>query len=150
MSSYLLLLHKCGITFDEQTLGNHDYCFSNLKCTGYLNDPITLEEITEEALKLKTDKAAGPDGIVNTSIKLGFQQMQRYVFHLTSALRSRMHPEFGSYHILNHFRKAKGAKQNQVPTGALACYDACTSYSRVSFTSVCERIERNQILPPSQ
>ena len=26
---------------DEQTLGNHDYCFSNWKCTGHLNDPIS-------------------------------------------------------------------------------------------------------------
>ena len=23
---------------DEQTLGNHDYCFSNWKCTGHLNN----------------------------------------------------------------------------------------------------------------
>ena len=67
---------------DEQTLGNHDYCFSNWKCTGNLKDPIALEEITEEASKLKAGKAAGPDGITNTSIKLGFQTMQRYVFHL--------------------------------------------------------------------
>ena len=67
---------------DEQTLGNHDYCFSNWKYTGHLNDPITLEEITEEASKLKAGKAAGPDGITNTSIKLGFRQMQRCVYHL--------------------------------------------------------------------
>ena len=45
-----------------------DYCFSNWKYTGYLNDPITLEEITDEASKLKAGKAAGPDGITNTSI----------------------------------------------------------------------------------
>ena len=67
---------------DEQTLGNHDYCFSNWKCTGQLNDPITREEITDKASKLKAGKAAGPDGITNTSIKLDFQSMQRYVFHL--------------------------------------------------------------------
>ena len=67
---------------DEQTLGNHDYCFSNWKGTGHLNDPITLEEITDEAPKLKAGKAAGPDGITNTGIKLGFQSIQRYVFHL--------------------------------------------------------------------
>ena len=67
---------------DEQTLENHDYCFSNWKFTGQLNDPITLEEITDEASKLKVGKAAGTDGTTNTSIKLGFQSMQRYVFHL--------------------------------------------------------------------
>ena len=58
--------------------------FSNWKCTGHLNDPITLEEITEEASKLKAGKAAGPDGKTNTSIKLGFQSMQRYVFQLVN------------------------------------------------------------------
>ena len=62
---------------DNQTLENHDYCFSNWKCTGHLNDQITLEEIIEEASKLKAGKAAGPDGITNTSIKLGFRSMQR-------------------------------------------------------------------------
>ena len=41
-----------------------------------------MEEITGEASKLKAGKTAGPDRITNTSIKLGFRQMQRYVFHL--------------------------------------------------------------------
>ena len=45
---------------DEQTLGNHDYCFSNWICTGHLNDAITLVEITEEGSKLNAGKAAGP------------------------------------------------------------------------------------------
>ena len=67
---------------DEQALGNHDYCFSNWKCTGNLNDPIALEEIAEKASNLKAGKAARPDGITNTTIKLGFHPMQRYVFHL--------------------------------------------------------------------
>ena len=49
-----------------------------------------------------------------------------------------MYSEFGSYHILNHCKKAKGAKQNQVPTEALICYLAYTSCLRVSFTIVCE------------
>ena len=53
-----------------------------------------------------------------------------------------MYPEFGSYHILNHCTKAKGAKQNQVPTEALAYYVACTSCSGVSFTSVCDHGSR--------
>ena len=48
----------------------------------YSNDPITLEENTEEDSILKAGKAAGPDGITNTSFKEGFQSMQRYVFHL--------------------------------------------------------------------
>ena len=67
---------------DEQILGNHDYSFSNWNYTGRLIDPITLDEITEEASKLTAGKAAHPNGITNTSIKLGFQQMQKYVFHL--------------------------------------------------------------------
>ena len=41
--------------------------------------------MTEEALKLKTGKAAGPDGIVNTCIKLGFQQKQFHLFNLCFA-----------------------------------------------------------------
>ena len=41
-----------------------------------------LEEITEEALMLKTGEAAGPDGITNTCIKLGLQKIQRHVFYL--------------------------------------------------------------------
>ena len=49
-----------------------------------------------------------------------------------------MYPEFGSYHILKRCTKAKGAKQNKIPTKAIFCYLACTSCLRVSFTSVCE------------
>ena len=67
---------------DEQTLRNYDFCFSNWKCTGHSNDPKTLEENTEEDSMLKAGKAAAPVGITNTSIKLGFHPMQRYVFHL--------------------------------------------------------------------
>ena len=33
---------------------------------------------------------------------------------------------------------AKGPKQNQVPTEALAWYVACKNCSRESFTSACE------------
>ena len=65
---------------DEQTIGNQDCFFSNWKCTDVLNARLTLEEIIEEALKTKSDKATGPDGIMDTYIKLGFQHMQRPVF----------------------------------------------------------------------
>ena len=47
---------------DEQTMGNHDYPFSNWNYSGHLNDPITLEELPVEALKIKTGKTAGPCG----------------------------------------------------------------------------------------
>ena len=76
---------------DEQTLGNHDYCFSNWKCTGHLNEPITLEEITEEALKFRTGKAAGPDGITNTSRSLMENSCQMRLNRNRSSPRRQTH-----------------------------------------------------------
>ena len=86
------------------------------------------EEITEEVLKLKIGKEAGPDGKMNTCFKLAFQQFQRYVNYIFNlCFAEHIVTRFWNSDIRNHFTKAKGAKQNKVPTEALACYVACAS-----------------------
>ena len=74
--------------------------------------------MTEEALKLKTGKESGEDGLTKTCSILGFWKLKNACsIYLTSALRSLMYPELESYHILNYFTKAKEAKQPSSYTG---------------------------------
>ena len=118
---------------DEQTLGNNDYCFSNWKYTGYLNDPITLEEITDEASKLKAGKAAGPDGITNTTIKLGFHPMQRYVFHLFNLCFAEHNvPRIWKLSYIKPLYKGKGSKAE--PSSYRGISLLCCMYKRSKST----------------
>ena len=137
---------------DEQILGNLDYCFSNWKCTGHLNDPITLEEITEEASKLKAANAAGPDGITNTSIKLGFQSMQRYVFHLLNlCFEGHIVSRIWKVSYIKPLYKGKGRRTEPNYYRGIS-RSSCTYKLFTGIIYQCLRIwvERNQVLPTSQ
>ena len=124
---------------DEQTLGNHNYCFSNWKFTGHLNDPITLEEITEEASKLKAGEALGPDGITNTSIKLGFHSMQRYVFHLFNlCFAEHNEPRIWKLSYTKPLYKGKRSKTEPSSYRGISLLSCMYKLFTVSFTSVCK------------
>ena len=117
-----------------------------------MNDRITLEETTEEASKLKAGKAAGTDGITNTSIKLSFQSIQRYVFHLLNLCFAEHNvPRIWKLSYIKPLYKGKGSKTEPSSYRGISLL----SLMYKLFTSIIYQrfqiwVERNQILPSSQ
>ena len=56
--------------FRREKLRKPQLLFTSLKYTDYLNDPITLEEIMEEVLMIKSVQAALTDWIARSCNKL--------------------------------------------------------------------------------
>ena len=118
----------------------------------YRTFEITLEEITDEASKLKAGKAAGPDGITNTSIKLGFQSMQRYVFHIFNLC-------FAEHNVariwkLSYIKPLYKGKGNKTEPSSYRSISLLSCMYKLLTGIIYQRlriwVKRNQNLPSSQ
>ena len=137
---------------DEQTLGNHDDCFSNWKGTGHLNDPIELKEVTKEDSKLKAGKAAGPDGKTNNSINLSFQSTQRYVFYILNLCFAEHNvPRIWKLSCTKPLYKGRGSKTEPSSYRGISLLSCMYKFfTDITYQRLGIWVERNQILSSIQ
>lgn len=119
--------------------------------SGFLDRPITLEEVRTTLRSLENGKAAGHDEVINEALKQAPESFHRHLTMLYNRVKDQSQvPKSWNRGrvVLVHKSGSESEVTNYRPVTVLTCFNA--TYSKILNRRLAEVVERHRILGESQ